>query len=162
MTELACRHLRPLFWIKKIEHYWKSLVKAWSTSSSFAHKSIMRCNYFDIFLFPFFFFFSCSFEKEMAVNKYGHDSMEALPVPIKPWRDHHNERWPWHNLDSSQQKPDSWSERERRECWFKKKKKKNERRVLKTQHKYCFDIMRKRPHIWRGYTTWISMSVTFY
>lgn len=66
-------------------------------------------------------FFSClfSFEKEMAVNKYGHDTVQGLPVPIKPQRDHHNERWPWHNRDSSQQKPGSQSERQRREC-FKK------------------------------------------
>lgn len=48
----------------------------------------------------------------VAVNKHGRDSVEVLPVPIKQQRDHHNERWPWHNWDSSQRKPGGWSDSE--------------------------------------------------
>lgn len=58
----------------------------------------------------------------MAVNKHGHDSVEVLPVPIKQQRDHHNERCPWHNWDSSQRKPGGWSGREGSKRGKKKKK----------------------------------------
>lgn len=68
----------------------------------------MRCNFFS----PLIFFPACfAFAKAMAVNKHGHDSVDGLPVPITPLRDHHNERWPWHNGDSSQEKPGGWTER---------------------------------------------------
>lgn len=71
------------------------------------------------YFFSFIFFPACfAFEKEMAVNKHGHDSVQGLPVPIMLQRDHHNERWPWHNWDSSQGKPGGWSERENRKCCF--------------------------------------------
>lgn len=63
--------------------------------------------FLDFFFFPSLFVFV----EEMAVNKHGCDSLEALPVPIKLRRDHHNERWPWHNWDSSLQKPDSRGDR---------------------------------------------------
>lgn len=99
----------------------------------------MRCNFFLLFSLPACF----AFAKAMAVNKHGHDSVEGLPVPIMLPRDHHNERWPWHNGDSSQEKPGGWTERTE-DAVLKKKK---ERCVLKTQHKYYFDFMRKQLHV---------------
>lgn len=78
-------------------------------------------------------------EEDVAVNKHGHDSVEVLPVPIKQQRDHPNERWPWHNWDSSQRKPGGWSDREGSE-W-------GGGGGLKTQHKYYFHFMGEQPTV---------------
>lgn len=85
------------------------------------------------FVYLFMYFASFVLEKEVAVNKHDHDSVEVLPVPIKWERDHRNERWPWHNWDSSQRKQGGWSDRKGSE--------KNKTGGLKTQHKYYFHFM---------------------
>lgn len=80
----------------------------------------------------------------MAVNKHGHDSVEVLPVPIKLQRDHHNERWPWHNWDSSQQKPDGWSDR--RGQWMRWQKNR-EARNININNTSIFHFMRTQPTV---------------
>lgn len=96
------------------KHDYKRLGRPWTKHVNFTKLELVSPLLFffwHVICFYLFIYLEVLFWKEeMVVKKHSHDSVEVLPVPIKWERDHHDERWPWHNWDPSQREPDGWSD----------------------------------------------------